>query len=96
MWQEQEESLPEVLPPEVLGWLLLRRSNITHQERLSVQAAAGNSLRIDDIEKALRSMEDELVHSDQQRMGPRRDVRRRSMEEDGQWSLMLGDPADSC
>ena len=55
MWQEQEESLPEVLPPEVLGWLLLRRSNITHQERLSVQAAAGNSLRIDDIEKALRS-----------------------------------------
>ena len=96
LWQEQEEHLPEVLPPEVLGWLLLRRSNLSHQERLSVQAAASNSLRMDDVEKALRSMEDELVHADEGRSGPRRDPRRRTywVEEDGQWSLLVGDPSE--
>ena len=95
LWEQQEEALPEVLPPEVLGWLLLRRSNLSQQERLSVQGAARNSLKVDDIERALRSMEDELS-MDPQRAATRRDPRRRTywMEEDGQWSLLLGDPAD--
>ncbi|CAE7347134.1 RE1 [Symbiodinium sp. KB8] len=95
LWEQQEESLPEVLPPEVLGWLLLRRSNLSQQERLSVQAAARNSLKVDDIERALRSMEDELS-MDPHRAAARRDPRRRTywMEEDGQWSLLLGDPED--
>ncbi|CAE7024865.1 unnamed protein product, partial [Symbiodinium sp. CCMP2456] len=98
MWQEQEEHLPEVLPPEVLGWLLLRRANLSQQERLSVQAASNNSLRIDDVEKALRSMEDELVHADahKQHLRRDRDSRRRSywMEEDGQWSLLTAETAE--
>ena len=95
LWEQQEESLPEVLPPEVLGWLLLRRSNLSQQERLSVQAAARNSLKVDDIERALRSMEDELS-MDPHRAAARHDPRRRTywMEEDGQWSLLLGDSED--
>ena len=95
LWDQQEESLPEVLPPEVLGWLLLRRSNLSQQERLSVQGAARNSLRVDDVERALRSMEDELI-MDPHRAAARRDPRRRTywMEEDGQWSLLLGDSED--
>ena len=53
-------------------------SNLTHQERLSAQAATSNSLRMDDVEKVLRFMEDDLVHADQSGAGPRRDPRRRT------------------
>ena len=39
MWQEQEEALPEVLPSEVLGWLLFRRSHVKRGCRFRRQRA---------------------------------------------------------
>eukprot|EP00439_Symbiodinium_sp_Y106_P078915 s1939_g17.t1 len=89
VWDRYEEGLQEVLPPEVLGWLLLRRANLPTSARLSIQAAAGNSLMFTDIERAMRSMEDELmVHDDSRKQQP---PRRRSfwIEDDGEWSLLL-------
>eukprot|EP00439_Symbiodinium_sp_Y106_P034361 s5322_g4.t1 len=62
----------------LLGSGVASSSNLTHQERLSAQAATSNSLRMDDVEKVLRFMEDELVHTDQSGAGPRRDPRRRT------------------
>ena len=96
LWDAHEEKLPEVLPSEVLGWLLLRRANLGTQARLSVQAAAGNSLRLEDIEKALRGMEDELISQETVGRGHQKgDHRRRTfwVEEAGEWSLVL-DNAD--
>ena len=76
VWDRYEEGLEEVLPGEVLGWLLLRRANLPTSARLSIQAAAGNSLLFTDIERAMRSMEDELmIHDDSRRAAP---ARRRS------------------
>ncbi|CAE7438764.1 unnamed protein product [Symbiodinium sp. CCMP2592] len=92
IWEAHEETLPEVLPSEVLGWLLLRRANLGNQARLSVQAAAGNSLKLEDIEKALRGMEDELVGQEAMGRGHSKgDYRRRTywVEEAGEWSLIM-------
>ncbi|CAE7325309.1 RE1 [Symbiodinium microadriaticum] len=97
LWDAQEEQLPEVLPTEVLGWLLLRRASLTNQSRLSVQAAASNSLRFEDVEKALRGMEDELVHQEtQHRHGGKGEGRRRTfwVEDNGEWSLLMGDQTE--
>ena len=96
MWDAQEEHLPEVLPSEVLGWLMLRRAGLTSQQRLSVQAAAGNSLRLEAIEKALRGMEEELIVPDHQGKGSRDHGRRRNfwVEEAGQWSLVMSDSTE--
>ena len=47
--------------------MLLRRANLPTQARLSVQAAAGNSLHFKGIERALRAMEDELLVHDETR-----------------------------
>ena len=100
LWDKYDESLPEVLPSEVLGWLLLRRSGLGHQSSLAVQSAAGNSLKLEDIEKSLRSMEDELLN---QELRPRHGLgppggkgRQRTywVEEDGEWSMWMGDNRD--
>ena len=45
VWDKYEQGLEEVLPSEVLRWLLLRRANLPSAARLSIQAAAGNSLQ---------------------------------------------------
>ena len=50
-----EDLLPEVLPDEVLGWLLLARSGLDAQERAAVLASSGNKLGTRDIEAALRA-----------------------------------------
>ena len=50
-----EDVLPEVLPYEVLGWLLLARSGLDAQERAAVLASSGNKLGTRDIEAALRA-----------------------------------------
>ena len=67
VWDKYEHGLEEVLPSEVLGWLLLRRANLPSAARLSIQAASGNSLHLQDIERAMRSMEDELMIHDESR-----------------------------
>ncbi|CAE7725645.1 RE2 [Symbiodinium sp. CCMP2592] len=95
IWSRCEEKLEEVLPSELLGWLLLRRAGLTAQARLSVQAAAGNSLKLDRVEGALRGMEDELLAQEQTRT-PHPAGRRRSfwVEDEGHWSILLADDDD--
>ena len=95
LWEAHDEPLPEVLPSEVLGWLLLRRAGLTSQQRLSVQAAAGNSLKLDSVERALRAMEEDLQHEGQGK-GGREPPRRRTywVEESGHWSLLLGESSE--
>ncbi|CAE7708420.1 RE2, partial [Symbiodinium microadriaticum] len=95
VWDRYEEGLQEVLPPEVLGWLLLRRANLPTSARLSIQAAAGNSLLFTDIERAMRAMEDELMVHDDSRRQPQHQKRRSFwVEEDGDWSLILAPEED--
>ena len=95
LWDKYEERLEEALPSELLGWLLLRRAGLTPQGRLSVQAASGNSLRLEKIEVALRSMEDELVAQEQSRNpGPHHRRRTFWVEDEGHWSILLADDAD--
>ncbi|CAE7912341.1 unnamed protein product, partial [Symbiodinium necroappetens] len=101
LWERYDETLPDVLPSELLGWLLLRRAGISHQASLAVQSAASGSLRLDDIEKALRAMEDEIL---QQELRPRGGLgasgkghgRHRTywVEEGGEWSMWLGENND--
>eukprot|EP00435_Cladocopium_sp_Y103_P026888 s2772_g6.t1 len=63
MWADMDAGLPEVLPTELIGWLMLRRCNLSPQQRLNILSSTGNSLRADDIEQALRGAEEELrVH----------------------------------
>ena len=56
----------QVLPDEILGWLLLRRANWSASSRLSAQASVQNSLSFRDIEMALSDQEEELLQADQQ------------------------------
>lgn len=47
-WADLEIEEGEVIPSEILGWLLLRRGGLPAAARLSVQSSVGNSLRFDD------------------------------------------------
>ena len=87
----------QVLPDEVLGWLLLRRANLSAASRLSVQASVNNSLKFQDIETALRDQEEEeLLQADQHRGGHQGKRRTFWVEEEGQWGLLAsnGDDVD--
>ena len=89
-WDKYELEEIEVLPPEILGWMLLRRSGLPGQARLSVLAATNNSLDFEVVEKAMRDQEEELLSAERHRDS--RDHRgRRSywVEDSGEWGLML-------
>ena len=86
-WDELEVAELQVLPDEILGWLLLRRANLSASSRLSVQASVQNSLSFRDIEMALRDQEEELLQADQQRH-PHGKKRTFWVEEQGQWGLV--------
>eukprot|EP00435_Cladocopium_sp_Y103_P046491 s2970_g13.t1 len=60
MWASMDAGLPEVLPTELIGWLTLRRCNLSPQQRLNILSSTVNSLKADDIEQALRGAEEEL------------------------------------
>ena len=60
-WAGLEIADQEVLPSEILGWILLRRAGLSAGARLMVLAAAHNSLRFEDVEKALRDQQEELL-----------------------------------
>ena len=87
-----EGTLSEILPPEVLGWLLLKRSGLSSQSRLSIQAAAANSMKFDDVERAMRQQEDELMHHERTR-GVQQKGHHGSywIEHEGNWGLVLQD-----
>ena len=44
MWSDMGSGLLEVLPQELIGWLMLRRCNLSPQQRLNVLSSTGNSL----------------------------------------------------
>ena len=50
-WDELEVEDVQVLPDEALGWLVLRRANLSSSSRLSVQASVQNSLSFRAIER---------------------------------------------
>ena len=59
-WEALDQGLPEVLPSELLGWLMLGRCSLTPAQGLTVLLSVGNSLKADDIERGLRGAEEDL------------------------------------
>ena len=69
LWADMDDGLPEVLPTEILGWIMLRRSSLNAAQRLSVLSSIENSLRAEDVEKGLRGAEDELRLHEREQAG---------------------------
>eukprot|EP00913_Durusdinium_trenchii_P006552 g6155.t1 len=100
LWDDMDSSLPEVLPPELLGWLMLRRSSLSAQQRLNILASVGSSLKADDIERGLRGAEEELRLHERDpdgrgkgKGGAHRPKPRANfwVEQDGEWGLLIED-----
>lgn len=90
-WDEIDGGLPEILPEEVLGWLLMRRSGLSSQSKLSIQAAAGNSLKFSDVERAMRAQEEELLNQERNRHSTNKPHHRSFWIQDGDsWGLFMG------
>ena len=71
--------------------LLLRRSYLPSAAKLSIQAAAGNSLKFSDIEQAMRQQEDELMHQERNQQRGKQQWNF-WVEKGGQWDLLLQEP----
>ena len=92
LWADLEADEVEVVPSEILGWLLLRRSGLPASSRLSVLAATHNSIRFDDVERALRDQSDELLMAEHQHSNGRGPHRRTYwVEQNDQWGLLAED-----
>ena len=93
-WEALDQGLPEVLPSELLGWLMLRRCSLTPAQRLTVLSSVGNSLKADDIERGLRGAEEDLrLHDREGEMkgkgrGKHRPRSNFWIESDGEWGLL--------
>ena len=94
-WDDLDVGLPEVLPSELIGWIMLRKSSLNAAQRLNVLSSIGNSLKADDIEKGLRGAEDELRVVEKEREGrPKGHGKGKTrpqfwVEYEGEWGLML-------
>ncbi|CAE7471677.1 TY1B-A, partial [Symbiodinium necroappetens] len=83
----------EVVPEEVLGWLLLRKAGLSSSARLAVQSALQGDLSFNKVERTLRDQEEELLGVEKhQRGGPGRMTQppRRTywIEVDGIWGVL--------
>lgn len=89
-WEQFEFSDVQVLPTEILGWLLLRRSGLPASARLSVLSAINNSLDLDTMERAMRDQEEELLLAESARSHHQLPKPRRSfwIEQDSSWGLV--------
>ena len=89
-WEQFEFSDVQVLPTEILGWLLLRRSGLPAGARLSVLSAINNSLDLDTMERAMRDQEEELLLAESARSHHQLPKPRRSfwVEQDSHWGLV--------
>ena len=89
-WDQFEYGDEKILPDEILGWLLLRRSGLPASARLSVLSAINNRLDLDTMERAMRDQEEELLLAESQRSRGELHRPRRSfwVEEDSQWGLL--------
>ena len=97
VWDDLDTGLPEVLPTELLGWLMLRRCSLSSQQRLNILTSMNNSLRADDIERGLRGAEEELrLHEQQQPKGSCKHKGRPVfwMEQGGEWALLNANEED--
>ena len=68
----------------------MRRSGLPSAAKLSIQAAAGNSLKFSDVERAMRQQEDELMAQERQRQTSR-PQRSYWVEREGPWGLFMQD-----
>ena len=99
-WEDLDTGLPEVLPSELLGWIMLRKSSLNAAQRLNVLSSIGNSLKADDIEKGLRGAEDELRLVEKEREGrPKGSGKSKHrpsfwVEHQGEWGLLLTSECD--
>ena len=99
-WDDLDTGLPEVLPSELLGWIMLRKSSLNAAQRLNVLSSIGNSLKADDIEKGLRGAEDELRLVEKEREGrPKGSGKSKHrpsfwVEHQGEWGLLLTSECD--
>ncbi|CAE7226110.1 unnamed protein product [Symbiodinium sp. CCMP2592] len=66
-WEKYDIKDIEVLPTEILGWLLLRKRGLPSHARLAVLSATNNVLELNVVEKALRDQEEELLASERHR-----------------------------
>ncbi len=89
-WDQFEYGDEKILPDEILGWLLLRRSGLPASARLAVLSAINNRLDLDTMERAMRDQEEELLLAEAQRSRGDLQRPRRSfwVEEDSQWGLV--------
>lgn len=93
-WEALDQGLPEVLPSELLGWLMLRRCSLTPAQRLTVLSSVGNSLKADDIERGLRGAEEDLRLHDREEeakgkgRGKHKPRSNFWIEADGEWGLL--------
>ena len=89
-WELFDYGTQDILPPEVLGWIMLRRSGLPASSRLAILSAVNNKLDIDTMERAMRDQEEELLLSEQQRLRHDQRPQRRSfwVEEESQWGLV--------
>ena len=91
-WADLETGHVDIVPTEILGWILLRRSGLPPNARLSVLAATQNSLRFDDVERALRDQSEELTMMEQHHHSNRHHQKRSFwVEQENQWGLLADD-----
>ena len=95
-----DSGLPEVLPQELIGWLMLRRCNLSPQQRLNILSSTGNSLRADDVEHALRGAEEELrvqeaAHGGKGKGGRIYHRPNFWVEQGGEWGLISMEESDA-
>ena len=87
-WEQFDYGSEQILPEEILGWLLLRRSGLPTNARLSI-LIINNCLDFATMERAKRDQEEEFLLSESHRHpGLKRPNRSFRVEEDGAWGLL--------
>lgn len=97
VWDDLDTGLPEVLPTELVGWLMLRRCSLSSQQRLNIFLSVGNSLKAEDIERGLRGAEEELRLHDREQHPKGGGKKGRPvfwMEHGGEWALLNASEED--
>ena len=95
-WDQFDLNAEQILPQEILGWILLRQSGLPANARLSVLSATNNRLDLNSMERAMRDQEEELLAAESNRLRGDHHRARRTfwVEQDSQWGVMP-DPDDA-
>ena len=88
-WEQFDYGEMQILPEEILGWILLRRSGLPASARLSILSAINNCLDFSVMERAMRDQEELLMTEAQRSHGAVQRPRRSFwIESEGQWGLL--------